>query len=573
VSEGLDWKLGLETAEAQTSTTKLDAVLGQLEKTLKGLDAHLGKIGGEAGKAGAATAGLGKAAGQAAGEVDKLGGHSVLGFHVIGEAVKRAIDGAISLGHKIFEVGEEILHAAAKAERTEKSFGLLFGAEGGEEMLSFVEHIAKNTEFTDDALKGVVAQLGKVGFAGEDLVRANAAALDIAAFSANPAEGQAEAVSALARIKRTGRVDNRTLGGLGIGEKTFLDELSRRTGEATKTLKKKMDEGKIAAADSLEALYGVITKKTGKALGGAGADLSTTFEARLTHLRNLPEQYFEKVSKSAGFARLSDAIGKLLDDLDPETPRGKRIFGALETAFDGIATIMASIDLAGIIETATAALATFERGILVVLSHLPGDRGTRAGIQLADFDRRQYAKQQRAFEDEEFTRRADQNLTTPAFERAASEAKTAFGEAAKRAAEGYAGGLSDTERIKLQSAHLGESSLEALRDNLGIRSPSRKFRELGLFSGEGFARGIEDTAPRVDQALDMALAPPARAGGGGRGGNVITLAPSVSVTVHAGGGADAKAIADLATAKVVAELPGMLLGVVENLSQQAGAGA
>ena len=49
---------------------------------------------------------------------------------------------------------------------------------------------------------------------------------------------------------------------------------------------------------------------------------------------------------------------------------------------------------------------------------------------------------------------------------------------------------------------LGNSFASGVQDGLGIASPSRVMREMGLFTAEGFALGIEDGMARVDDAVE-----------------------------------------------------------------------
>jgi hypothetical protein len=479
-------------------------------------------------------------------------------------------------------VTAEMVKAAATAERTNKSFEMVFGAKGGAEMLELTESMAKNTEFTSDALKGAVLQLGKAGFAGNDLVRANKAAADIASFSTNPAEGQSDAIAALSHVKQTGRVDPALLSGLGI-EKTFFDELANRTGQSTATLKQKLEKGKIDASQSLDALYAAISQKTGKSLGGAGEEMSKTMSARLTHLSDLPNEYYQKLAKSEGFAKMSDTFGKLLDELDPASPRGKQIFAALEGAFDTVSSIVNSIDLAGIIEAGASAVERLSTGFLRLLSMIPGETGTNASVELANITHRQEERQRKIAEDAEFKRRATERGTTPDFERAATNAKIEAAEIAKHAAEGYAGGLTDSERIAFESSYdVGDKSLEAMRDALGVNSPSKRFAEIGEFSGQGYALGLDrgmsnafDELPSmVKQGTDSTPVVPLLSARGASqisaGAPQITIAPQVTVNLNGKSGSDAAAAQ--AAGQAVANITVTALqSALDNLAIQSGA--
>ena len=88
---------------------------------------------------------------------------------------------------------------------------------------------------------------------------------------------------------------------------------------------------------------------------------------------------------------------------------------------------------------------------------------------------------------------------------------------------------------------MGASTVQWLRETLGIRSPSRVFAMLGGYVGEGFAQGIGGSAGMVgsaagdmsDAALAGVRAAGARSGGGrlsggGGGGISITIAPTIT---------------------------------------------
>ncbi len=97
---------------------------------------------------------------------------------------------------------------------------------------------------------------------------------------------------------------------------------------------------------------------------------------------------------------------------------------------------------------------------------------------------------------------------------------------------------------------LGSAAKQALKSALGIASPSKVFAQYGEHTGEGYARGVEASAPDAQKAVDR-MAPLAPAGGGGgRGG--VTIA--VNVTVNAGGKDGAAIAATLNSPAVLAPL-------------------
>ncbi len=98
-----------------------------------------------------------------------------------------------------------------------------------------------------------------------------------------------------------------------------------------------------------------------------------------------------------------------------------------------------------------------------------------------------------------------------------------------------------------------------LRSMLQIQSPSRVMRQLGSFTAEGFAQGVDGGAPDVASAARSGMVDPViratvQAPGGGRGGATIA-AGAIQIVVQGGG--DAEAIAR----EVEARLRSLLLGM------------
>ena len=82
--------------------------------------------------------------------------------------------------------------------------------------------------------------------------------------------------------------------------------------------------------------------------------------------------------------------------------------------------------------------------------------------------------------------------------------------------------------VAAAAAYLANISQSTLRSVLGIASPSKVMAELGGYTAEGFAEGIEDSVWRVERAtsrmVDATQQTPtygrAGAGGGADGGDI-----------------------------------------------------
>lgn len=76
-----------------------------------------------------------------------------------------------------------------------------------------------------------------------------------------------------------------------------------------------------------------------------------------------------------------------------------------------------------------------------------------------------------------------------------------FYDAGAYAAKGFGKGISDNIGFATAAAKtMGSSAAQAIRDALGIHSPSRVFRQIGDYVGQGFVLGLNQTEKRVGEA-------------------------------------------------------------------------
>ncbi|ELK38876.1 tail tape measure protein TP901 core region protein, partial [Brevibacillus agri BAB-2500] len=119
---------------------------------------------------------------------------------------------------------------------------------------------------------------------------------------------------------------------------------------------------------------------------------------------------------------------------------------------------------------------------------------------------------------------------------------------------------------------------EGIKDFLGIHSPSRVMMEVGFFTGEGLAQGIEGTQARVSQAsadladdvtaphnTPAAKLPPATAAAtpGAAGG---TMRMEIALSLHVTGDADPKKVG----ASVAENLKPTLQEIIESAARRLG---
>ena len=572
--DGLDWLLQLDA--------KVDKALGMLNVVEK-LDVTLNKLADSMGKTEGASKKVEEGHKKHKSAIDQLehAVHKLIEqsleplvkkFEQVAEfeIFRKLTDALLETPEKIFDflkdLTEEMITTAAAAERTNTAFGLLFGQKEGSETLEYLEGISKFTEFSGMHAKDAALELRKMGFEGEGLRRALAGAHDIAAFSARPEEGFQSALMTLERIKSSGRVDSRSLRGVGISTDDFFKSLSDRTGVAVSTLKKQVEQGKVKSEDMLETLYTLIGSKTGKALGGAAVQMSTTLSAQLTHLRALPEEFYEKLADSPGLALFKDALGHVLEALDPNSDSGREIMGSLDRYFtklgelvggidgDALATNISAIvgmlpDLVSGFKAVGDVIGSMVTGLtkawdIVKFINKPWAGASEKKEGNADFarDHQDMALVQRRLNEQRRQVAADAaaGITRygPAEDpsvRLARMRKQALEETklGRDAGLGLAGGMDQTNKlVEKAGGDLGLAAAVGTANKLAIHSPSKLFADFGRMTAAGFVDGIQTGTDEVDTAVSRMFdqAP----SGGGAGTSTAPIQVNVYVTVQVG---------------------------------------
>jgi hypothetical protein len=556
VGNEAEWLLRLEGDS--TGAKQLDTDLEKVESTLEGTDRALKKT--ERGMRD-----LGPAADRAGGGMRAF----VTGTlsHLTALA---SFEGLKLLGEGLIHLGEQAFDAAGQAERTRRSFEAFMGVEPADELLAFMDHLAKYTEFTDGALKGFAGSLKRAGFAGDGLERALAATIDLAAQAPDKMAGAAEALGLLNKIKLKGGITERELVSAGIAPEKFFKRLAGELGVGVKDVEKQLTDGKIKADTLLEALYTGIAEKTGKPLGGAGVALSDTFLAKLEKTKDIIPNLFEELEKSGGLKGVTEGLGKLVESLDPDSPAGSKIVDGLTLMLDKFGKFVSEIDVdaaanktvRALDDIAAAAKATGDAiDILLTAFH-----GLRVGWNLLTGSREGVEKGSildKVFSIADARKTGNESLDNVADAIAGGNpfSKLLRGLGAKAAA-GLGFGIKDGKKDVVDAAAgLGTAAEDSLMSTLEVQSPSRVFKRIGEFSTQGYSAGIRSGAPdmhdEIDGAFSAGAAIAARGddAAGGGGASDITIPITINVGSVSGGEAGAHeagaAIADAVYEKVL----------------------
>jgi len=566
---GLEFLMELDAkldgiAEGLKVLDRLDATLKHLDGTLTKFDQHLEKSG-EASRHAARKHeehehSLWKLGHQF--EYVKNGLHEfaealglVLGFEMLEkgyEVVEHLVD-------KVIELGKETLVTAAKAERFSKAFEISLGAGEGSEMLEYIEGIAKYTEFSRENLKGFSLELLRGGFAAEEIPRAMAASLDLAARAGDKMDGMQRAISALSMIKATGRVEGRLFKRLGIGEENapekFFKDLSARTGKGVTELKKEIEKGKAPIGAMLESIYTLIAGKRAH-LGDAGIEQSAGMAAKITHLREVPELLMEKIEKSPAFGKMTAFIEKIGDLFGPEGPLGEKLARSLDVAFTKFVDVVSKVDLEKMFTGIAAAIERLPDLIelttkaITKLVPLALD-AAKALIEIVTFDQKH----------------SPANRANPFSGLGYSPGK--------EVGAGLAGGLRDgTKGAVKATVDMTGAVKDTAATELKIRSPSKVFQEFGRMTGEGYVRGLEDSASRVDAAVASTLAASdsVKPGTFARPASGAAFGPiqvTVNVTTNVNGAGEGEGAAKQFTDELAARVESITIATIQSALEQA----
>lgn len=493
----------------------------------------------------------------------------------------------LELPKRIFDIGEEALRTAAKAERMHSTFGFLFGSEGGDEQFEASDRIAQYSEFSTHRMQELTANLGNAGFKGDDLDAARAAANDIAALNPNKEAGLGAAESALERIRETGKINRRAFVGMHLDADEFYKDLSKSTGKGLKQVEKDVESGSIKIDTVLSTLYGEVAKKTGESeLGSAAEKMSHGLDATLTHLGELPDRYFERLRTSQGFAKFSDALSHVLDDLDPDSSTGKRIFGALEGAFNSVADVIGTVDIGELVtdfSNGFSEIAADVKPAVEVLGEL-WDVVHRIGHAMQEMgsDINDYIIKPISALDDLIKGTAVSKSTRKALNIGDDKGGgnwlhdyTPFGfwadhstYAGKATGAGFQEGLMSTKpKTAAAAADVGYTSADALESSLDIHSPSRVFRRLGELSGAGFSEGLSGSRRDVADAASAMVSLPPSLGASARGPIQVSVTIPVAIGAHGG---DTASQAEEFRMRLRAMLPTELTSAFEQLGMEGG---
>jgi hypothetical protein len=265
-----------------------------------------------------------------------------IGAHALGEIIADTFMEGVKKAVEFFTEGvKKVFEEGAKAEQLALGFKATLGERGGEEAESDVGRYSKLIGIGSEAAARQLLQLRNAGFDQQGARTAHAIATDIAARQGRAADEGAigENVEALARIRLKGGLTRKQLSSFRITQADeFYKELGQKLGVGAEQAEKIAEKGGKYTQTILN-LLGTKAANGGE-IGRYGVEGGATMLGRWNRLKDLPNEYLRKLSKSAGWKQLEDKIGDVLKGLDPESPSGKKIMASLMNAFNGVAAFV-----------------------------------------------------------------------------------------------------------------------------------------------------------------------------------------------------------------------------------------
>jgi hypothetical protein len=245
------------------------------------------------------------------------------------------VEGAKKAVEIVYEGVKKAFEAGAASENLRLGAKLTLG-KGAGEFGEDVGRFSKMTGFDDDAIKAMLLPVRRAGFDQKGARSAFAIASDLAAANGKGGDQGAVAgvLDTLTDIRLKGGVGEKRLVSMGVNAPDFYKSLAKKLKVSAKTAKDQAEGGKVDPQLLINTIGEAVEKQQGGKLGTGAIAYSKTFEARSKKLFNLPEEYLKAVSESPAWDKFSDRMGKALEALDPDGPRGKKIVGALINAFE-----------------------------------------------------------------------------------------------------------------------------------------------------------------------------------------------------------------------------------------------
>lgn len=380
------------------------------------------------------------------------------------------------------------------------------------------------------------------------------------------------------------KFDAGALEGTGLQKADVLGELSARLKISTAEVEAQLKAGKVSAVDGIAAINAALNAKM-----GGGAKGLAGIETAATKAFEIFTRLFEDIDTQP----LVDTVKEIGSWLDASTPAGEALKFLLTSTFDGIFKVakaalpwikIAFLELVIValkiylgmkpvikqfgelkeeISKAIGGGAGLETIIRTVVD--ASLFGLKVLVSLIGFVLTWWTYGVAAFNAISNAASAAWQFILTGFEAVKTALAGIFSpEGGSSLATGLITGLlsgitGGSSLVSNALANLGQSAISGVKGILGIASPSKVMAEMGGYTAEGFAMGVEDGTARTQGALESAVSPSAAASGGGGGGaGVQVMFAEGSIVIHAGNASPAE-LAEMLVSQVADKLEELLL--------------
>lgn len=391
------------------------------------------------------------------------------------------------------------------------------------------------------------------GFSEVESVRIMQGMADIGTLTPN--FDPSRVILAISQIRQAGVLQGdelRQLQEAGLPLEHVYERIGAAMGIAANEVKNQ--RGTIPAAIAIQGVLQGIQDLTGSSLGTVARQASQGLGGQLARLQQAPERFFASLADMSGplSGRMTEVLARLNAFFDPATPESQAMMEGVLSAIEGIMDLVSAgipkveefvswlrdpvtqvqmrvlwiqtqrfFDMIG--TGVSFAIDMWNRlsgpigGLMGIISHMLLFIGGQFDAWVA----RPVAAMTNMFG-------VIRDLFTGNF--------ASWREIGSRLVEGLALGISDMAGAPFNAVeNIATNMVGIAQDVLGIRSPSRVFQEIGMYTAEGFALGVEGgrtpglSLPGVDATSDAGKSP------FGRGGNTFYFTLNVDATGNPSG--------------------------------------
>jgi len=310
--------------------------------------------------------------GRVTGSTRDWGAIGATAFMAVGAA---ALAAAAAVGRITIALGESMVQAADWRNRTEGAFRVLLGAQDrpaivGQAFQRASQYANRFGLDVRDVARQMI-QLTAAGFSQSEIPRVMQAAGDLGALEGPQAAERA--ITAIRQIRAKGVLQMEELSGqladAGLSVGDVVAEIGRMRnlrGDPTSVgnqVRALITGRRINADQGIQAIMGVVARRSGGRLGGTLDTQSRGAEAAMNRLKNSWLLLQSNFARSPAFARIIAFIERMATALDPASASAQRFSAQLDRFFDVLTGAASQVDPVAVFNGVVGALGSIGAGL------------------------------------------------------------------------------------------------------------------------------------------------------------------------------------------------------------------